>query len=355
VSDAIANVILFAPLGAALALNGRSGMRPMLMGGMLSCGVELAQIFIPGRDPNLGDVMNNTLGTAAGQVALWLAVRWLLPSPRAAARLSLLAAGLVLAVFSATARLFQASLPTNGVLAWYTPDLPDLEWYHGRVLHATLGPLALRPDRAPDREAVRSLLLGDAPLRIDARAGHPARDLAPLFAILDAEDREVLLVGPDRQDLVFRYRLRASRWRLDQPDLRLRHAFASLGPGHTVQIAIRRLGRGYCLALNGIAQCDVGFSVGSGWELLYYPRHFPAWAYALLEAGWLAALAFPIGLWARRRPETALALALFWVALFVPFTGLIRTPTHQLVGAGVGLVLGRMLQAWRRAVSARPG
>lgn len=353
VSDAIVNVILFAPLGAALALNGRSGMRPAVLGGMLSCGVELAQIFIPGRDPSMGDVITNTLGTAAGQGIVWVAGRWLLPNARTASRLSLLAAGLVLAVFSATARLLEPSLPTRALRAWYTPALPDLEWYDGRVLRAMLGPIALRPHRPPDADAVRRLLLDDAPLRIDATAGRAVRGLAPLLAILDEDGREVVLVGPDRADLVFRYRPRASRWRLDQPDLRLRDAFASLRPGDAALIAIRRQGRGYCLALNRAVRCEVGNSVGSGWALLYYPRHFPAWAYTLLEAGWVAGLAFPIGLWARRRPETALALALLGVALFVPFTGLIRTPPHLVAGAVLGLVLGRMLQAWRRAVSAR--
>ena len=354
-SDSLVNVILFAPLGVTLALNGRRGMRAVLLGGMLSCGVELAQIFIPGRDPSLGDVVANTLGTAAGQALFGLTGRWLLPNARAAARLSLLAAGLLLAVFVATARLLEPSLPNGTVRTWYTPDLPELEWYHGRVLRAKLGPIALPPGRPFESAVVRGLLLEDAPLRIDATAGPPVRGLAPLLVIEEEDGQEAILVGPDRDDLVFRYRPRASRWLLDRPDLRLRHAFAAVRPGDTLQIAIRRQGRGVCLALNRSARCGIGNSVGSGWALLYYPRHFPGWAYTLLEAGWVAGLAFPIGLWARRRPETALAAALLGLALFVPLTGLIRTPPHQLVGAAAGLVLGRLLQAWRRAVSARAG
>lgn len=353
VSDGIVNVILFAPLGIALALHGRVGRRAVLLGGMLSCGVEFAQIFIPGRDPSLGDVVANTLGTAAGQAIFQVAGRWLLPPARVAARLSLLAAGLMLVVFSATARLLEPSLPAGALRAWYTPDLPDLEWYRGRVLRAKLGPIDVRPGRPLDPDAVRGLLLEGVPLRIDVTTGEAVGGLAPLLAIEDEDHRESVLVGPDREDLVFRYRPRAARWRLDQPDLRLRQAFTSVRPGDTARITIRRQGRGVCLALNRVARCDVGNSVGRGWALLYYPRHLPVWAYTLLEAGWVAGLAFPIGLWARRRPETALALALLAVALFVPFTGLIHTPPHQLVGAGSGLVLGRMLQAWRRAVSAR--
>ena len=354
-SDSLVNVILFAPLGITLALNGRRGMRAVLLGGMLSCGVELAQIFIPGRDPSLGDVVANTLGTAAGQAMFGLAGRWLLPNARAAARLSLLSAGLLLAVFKATARLLEPSLPTGAVRTWYTPDLPDLQWYHGRVLTAKLGPIILRPGRPFESADVRSLLLEEAPFRIDATAGKAVRGLAPLLVIEDEDGREVVLAGLDREDLVFRYVPRASRWRLDQPDLRLRHAFAAVRPGDTVQISIRRQGRGVCLELNRSARCGIGNSVGSGWALLYYPRHFPVWAYTLLEAAWVAGLVFPIGLWARRRPETALAVAVLGVALFVPFAGLIRTPPHQVVGAAAGLVLGRLLQAWRRAVSARTG
>lgn len=352
-SDGIVNVILFAPLGIALALNDRVALRAVLLGGMLSCGVELAQIFIPGRDPSLGDVVANTLGTAAGQAIFRAAGRWLLPNARGGARLSLVAAGVVLVVFSATARLLEPSLPTGAARAWFTPALSDLEWYHGRVLHAWLGPTAVRPGRPLDPVALRGLLLEGAPLRIDATAGPAVGGLAPLLEIEDEAGREAALVGPDRDDLVFRYRPRAADWRLDQPDLRLRRAFASVRPGDTVHIAIRRQGRGVCLSVNRAARCEVGNSVGSGWALLYYPRHLPIWAYTLLEAGWVAGLAFPIGLWARRRPETALALAVLAVALFVPFTGLLHTPPHQLVGAGSGLVLGRLLQAWRRAVSAR--
>lgn len=354
-SDGLVNVILFAPLGLTLALNGRSGMRAVLLGGMLSCGVEFAQILIPGRDPSLGDVVANTLGTAAGQAIFGFAGNWLLPPTRLAARLSLMAAGLLLAVLIATARLLEPSLPTGTVRTWYTPDLPDLEWYHGRVVRAQLGSSALRPNRPLEPDAVRTLLLEQAPLRIDATAGPSVPGLAPLLVIEDENGHEAILVGPDRDDLVFRYRPRASGWLLDRPDLRLRRAFASVRPGDTARIAIRRQGRGYCLAMNQVARCDVGNSVGSGWALLYYPRHLPAWAYTLLEAGWLAGLAFPVGLWARRRPETALAFALLGVALFVPLTGLIRTPPHQLLGAAAGLALGRLLQAWRRAVSVRAG
>ncbi len=349
-SDALVNVLLFLPFGAALAALGRTGRRSIFYGFALSCAIELSQTVIPGRDPSLGDVCFNTLGTAAGQWLAWLANRWLAPTPRAAARLSLLAAGAALLVFGLTAHLVQPSLPARDFSAWYTADLPELDWYHGRVLRTTLGPIAFSPNRLPDPDVVRRLLLAGAPLEIDAVAGRSVRGLAPLFVIVDEDDEEVFLVGPDRGDLVLRYRTRAARWRLDQPDLRLRHAFAHVASGDTLHIGVRHDNGGYCLSLNQVARCGLGYSVGSGWTLLYYPRHLPIWISTGLEIAWVAGIAFPFGLWARRRPETVLAAALLTAALLVlPFlTGLIRTPPHQIAGGGIGVLLGAGLHAWLR-------
>jgi VanZ family protein len=347
-SDALSNVVLFLPFGAALAAVGRTGARAMLTGFFLSCAIELAQTVIPGRDPSLGDVCFNTLGTAAGLWTAGLAVRWLLPGSRPAARLSLLAATLAFAVFGLTGRLLAPSLPARAFSAWYTAALPDMEWYHGRVLRTALGPIAFGPNHRPDRDAVRRLLLEGAPLRIDAIAAQSVRGLAPLFVIEDDDGNEIFLVGPDRDDLVLRYRSRASLWRLDQPDIRLRHAFAHVHAGDTLHITVQGEGNAYCLSLNQTARCGIGYSVGSGWALLYYPQHLPAWMVIVLEAAWVAGLAFPLGLWARRRPETAVAFALFGTALFVlpPLSGLLRTPPYQIAGAGIGVLLGGGLQAW---------
>jgi len=349
-SDAIVNVLLFLPFGAALAALGRTGPRSILYGFALSCAIELSQTVIPGRDPSLGDVCFNTLGTATGQWLAWLADRWLVPAPRAAARLSLLAAVAALGVVGLIAHLVQPSLPARDFSAWYTADLPELEWYHGRVLRTTLGPVAFGPNRLPDRDVVRRLLLEGAPLAIDAIAGRGVRGLAPLFVIEDEDGEEVFLVGPDRGDLVLRYRTRAARWRLDQPDIRLRHAFAPVASGDTLHIGVRRTDRGYCLSLNQVARCGLGYSVGSGWTLLYYPRHLPVWLLTLLEAGWVAGLAFPLGLWGRRRPETVLAVVVLIAALIAlpPPIGLIGTPPHQMVGGAIGVLLGAGLQAWLR-------
>jgi len=345
-ADALANVVLFAPLGAALVAVGWSGGRPIRYGFALSCAVELAQTVIPGRDPSLGDVCFNTLGTAIGQVAAHVVARWATPDTRSAARLSGAAALTAAAVFGLTGWLLSPALPVSAFRAWYTADRPDLEFYHGRVLSTTLGSVPFGPADLPNPSEVRRLLLAGAPLRIRAVAGPRIRGLGPLFVFEDQWGDEVFLVGPDRDDLVLRYRTRATALRLDQPDLRLRQAFAGVAAGDTLHIVISREHDAYCLAANHARACGLGFAVGSGWALLLYPRHFPPWLKHMLSAGWVAGLVLPVGFWARRRWETALAgaMLLAGLALVPRVVGLIPTPFSLWLGAGAGCLLGAGLQ-----------
>jgi len=75
----VGNILLFAPLGAALA---RVRFRPLeaaLLGCATSTAIEIAQHFIPGRTSATDDILLNTMGTAIGW---FLATRpRLLPSP----------------------------------------------------------------------------------------------------------------------------------------------------------------------------------------------------------------------------------------------------------------------------------
>jgi VanZ family protein len=69
----MANVLLYVPFGlfapSSLALP---------VGPLLSIALEAAQIYVPGRDPNIWDVAANSLGTALGIAARQLArrIRW---------------------------------------------------------------------------------------------------------------------------------------------------------------------------------------------------------------------------------------------------------------------------------------
>ena len=349
-ADALVNVILFAPLGLTLALMGRSGIRWIGCAALLSATIEFAQLVIPGRDPSLGDVCFNTLGAATGQLAAHVGVRWLASDERTAARLSVAASAAAFLVYALTARLLAPMFPASPYQASWTPNLPQLEWYHARGLHVRLGSITLRAGEIAQSAEVRRLLLAGAPLHIEALAGPSVRALAPLFLIADDRDREVLLIGPDRDDLVLRYRTFAAKWRLDQPDLRLRGALARVAPGDTLFIDARREEGSTCLTLNGSGTRQLGYTIGSGWALLLFPEHFPPWLQQFLGAAWVGMLVFPAGLWTRKRPESFLAAGILVAGLFVlpGSTGLLSTPPVQLLGAGVGWLLGAAFQVASR-------
>jgi VanZ family protein len=64
--DNVMNVLLFAPLGMALIFQGVKPWLALVLCAGLSFSVEVLQFWIPGRDSDLSDVIQNTLGGAAG-------------------------------------------------------------------------------------------------------------------------------------------------------------------------------------------------------------------------------------------------------------------------------------------------
>lgn len=95
-AEIVQNLLLFIPLGVALHLLGVRPLVAVALGTALSLGVELAQQWIPGRDPTLLDVLCNGVSTAAGVQLARAAPRWICVPPPQAAWQSLTAALLAL-------------------------------------------------------------------------------------------------------------------------------------------------------------------------------------------------------------------------------------------------------------------
>jgi len=66
--------------------------RAIALGALLSCAVEFAQQWIPGRDPSTGDILCNSISTALGVALARFAPRWLTTTPRRSAWQALAAA-----------------------------------------------------------------------------------------------------------------------------------------------------------------------------------------------------------------------------------------------------------------------
>jgi hypothetical protein len=92
-ADGILNLILFIPLGAALAWGGRSPARAVVTAFLLSTAVELGQMWIPGRDPSLSDIVFNTAGGALGAVIGSRSRSWVNPRGSLSPALAILTTG----------------------------------------------------------------------------------------------------------------------------------------------------------------------------------------------------------------------------------------------------------------------
>lgn len=136
-ADALCNLVLFLPLGGALALLGWAFRPAVLTAAGMSLSIEIAQFAIPGRDPSLGDVTFNSLGAMLGFVLVRLGPRLTRPSVRIAGRLSLASAVGVGAVLVLTDALLR-------------PALPETTYFGGAAeLHTSARPLRLGGSTEP--------------------------------------------------------------------------------------------------------------------------------------------------------------------------------------------------------------
>lgn len=366
-ADVLANIVLFLPFGAMLAVLHVGRRRAWLSGALFSAVIECTQLMIPGRDSSIGDVLANTVGTALGfALARWL-LDQLAPRERKPVPSSLLAAlgavALVMGSVYATGVLLQPSFPAD--VAYYgqwTPDLGNFDWYRGRVLKAEIGLLPLPSGRLADTPALRALLLAGTRLHVRAIAGPPVAHLAPVFSVYDVAEREILLLGLDDRDLVLRYRTRAMAWGLDQPDLHLPQAARTIARGDTLDITMAGapgesgLGEELCLEHRARRACRRGFTPGRAWAFLYYPESLSEWQRGLLDAAWLGGLLFLVG-FLSRGDRTALlqagAISLAALAFLPALVGLRALSVLEWAGAlgGFGLGTGSWatLRRWARA------
>jgi len=267
-AELIANLILFIPLGITLTLTGLKPMRVIAAGALLSFTVEFLQQWIPGRDPSLGDIVANTNSTALGVLLVVAAPLWLLVSPRRSAWQALSTAIIAVLVWSGTAAMLRQNFPPLPYTVVLNPDFEHFGHYNGKVID-------VRP--------------GNARMDITAIAAtKPPRRTSPLIAVMGQHDEKVLMLSVHGSDLTLRYSMPALRVTLEQPDLRLRGALRGIAPSDTFTAATWHDSTDICLRLNSTQRCGLGYTIGDGWKLIYYPESWAPWQLALINTLWLA-------------------------------------------------------------------
>ena len=341
-ADGVLNAALFLPLGAALSAAGWRPWRLFALGALLSLGLETFQFVIPGRDPSLSDVLFNTLGTVLGIALARSTSMWWRPGPRLADILGIVGALGAASILALTGVLLDPSFPEDTYYGGWTPRVGHLEWYGGRVLQASLDGLEIPPGVLANSPEVRQQLLADAATHVLARAGPRPLGLAPLFTIVDRHQREILLLGVDEDDIVYRYRTRAISWGFIGPEIRARGALRRIAWREPLTVIVHPTGYGYCVSVNATEHCGLGYTIGTGWSLLLGDQPVFLWLRPTLNVVWLVALFFPTGLWARFGWAFAAAAALSLASLLLlpaPI-GLLPTPRAELLGALAGFLAG---------------
>lgn len=192
--DGLNNILLFAPLGLALAWSGRRITTAGLLSFCLSLVVELLQWrAIDGRDAALHDLLANTAGGFVGAGAWHLKLLW--PSARVAARASGVGVMLVGAYAGAPGRWFVPVGPTGPYYAHLNPRtapfptdaaLLDARW-NGRTIRCCPDPASAQMQFEAASGAVR--------VAVEAKLAAAPLGRGRLLTIWDANSQPLAVIG----------------------------------------------------------------------------------------------------------------------------------------------------------------
>ncbi len=361
-ADVVRNLVLFAPLGLLLGLAGRSPARVALLAALLSAGVELAQLWIPGRHPGVRDIAMDALGAAAGCAFARALLGPVFRSPKRSARLALAIGGLGAVVILLPGILLQPAPPESRYFTALGPDFPRYAVFPGAVLEAHIGELPIQTQGPSTQSgALREGLRDGSPITVRAVSeGRPAQ-LASLLRINDG-DWEVLLVGVQGEDLVVRRHALAGDLGLQEPLFRASGAVPH-EPGRPFRIELVPSGAGWLASIDGSRPRRVGPTPAAARRLVADSDAFSEPLRKALDALALGLGFGAIAIWLRARGPAivGLALPIGAVILAPSVAGLIPSPPTEWAGVAIGLLGGGLVQAWVRRSSAsyapasRPG
>jgi hypothetical protein len=183
--------------------------------------------------------------------------------------------------------------------------------------------------------------------------------LAPIASIFDARRREVVLLGQDGSDLIWRVRMWSAKLGLRNPGVRLPGALAS-PPGDTVTASGRMRGPEFQISTtrgDAVRSWSLPFSSSWGWSLvLPWPYSFGP-EVRFLTALWIAGLLVPLGLWGARARGVGWALItatpVLLLALIPAAAGFAPVHWTEWLAAALGLGAGVAANRWFGGPEAR--
>lgn len=383
-TDVLLNILLFIPLGIALRLAGASLRRVLAISALVTLAVEVAQwLFVSGRVASFADIVANVLGAAIGMLLAERGYKLVFPGTAVARVLAMVSVLGWLAVQGLTVWAFAPSLNASTFWMQIAANLGHMDLFRGRVTEAKIGGVDVPNGRMEDDRHFRQLLATGSSIQALVIPGEPPARLAPIVSIFTGKQSEILVLGQEGRDLVFRMRTHSSNVRLRTPTVSLWNAFPPPAAAEVEHPADPLLVSGWRSGWRlhvSVAGRDTSFArsialrPSFGWALMLPFEHtgMPiAWRYT---AVWMAVLLFPAGYWGahsvipvRAEREGRLALkAAFRVLTFLGFAalvlaaGLIALPFRlKLPAAGVwewggalaGIALGGLtgsLSSWLR-------
>jgi hypothetical protein len=301
--------------------------------------------------------------------------------PHARARadaVAVAAAALVALLLFLTGWLLRPELPPGPYIVEWAGTRAGMSHYEGRIFGAAVGPFQARPGPLASSAAVATLLQAGAPVAVaavvgaptggEARAGAAATGAgtgsrpddveaagsatgwapAALLAFYGADGDAAVVLAVHGSDVLYRQRLRAERFRLASPSVRLGGVLPELSPGDTLRLLSFARPDGRCFQVQAEAHCELGFTAGSGWALVTGDRAGGGGSGMVLNAAWLALLFLPLGRLARMRVAVLILIAAVWyMVVRLPVdTVLLPAPLTDLAGAAAGMMAGGLLR-WR--------
>ncbi|MFN8666708.1 MAG: VanZ family protein [Gemmatimonadaceae bacterium] len=299
-ADALLNVALFVPLGAALFGAGVGRGRSLLLCITASAAIEVAQAtVIPFRYPALGDVVWNGVGGGLGVLAAAAGRRLVLPDPQRAASFAWWAVGGFSVVMALTVAAFRPVLPSGHYqIRDFHRCVPSSIDRGPWLVDFEYGDVVVRRGDLVPRASLEGAWREGA-LRVSGHTNPSScEDIQSLVSFTSGLPDEIAALSRSLTSVSFRVRLRAIDLRLRQPSVIVPVDYVALYGEASAPVEGRYVKGRLSVAYEGradVRRSELWLSPGLGWALLYPFAEALHLGITWMNFVWISLLTLPIG------------------------------------------------------------